>query len=179
MLKLSSRFACAAALLLLLPSPRAFADSSRDRASFGQEVVVSAGESAGHIACAFCSVQIHGDVQGDVAVLFGNVTVDSGHAISGDVALLGGDLILGDDAHVGGEVAIAAGDLNMADGATVHGNRAVFPGRLWLLVPLAPLLIIAGLIWLIVYVVRRNRYQFPAYPNGRGIPRTGAFNRSR
>jgi hypothetical protein len=25
------------------------------------------------------------------------------------------------------------------------------------------------LIWLIVYLVRRNRYQFPAYPRGRGV----------
>jgi len=32
----------------------------------------------------------------------------------------------------------------------------------------APLLILIGLIWLIVYIVRRNRYQFPAYPQGRG-----------
>ena len=66
-------------------------------------------------------------------------------------------------------MAIAAGDLNLAPSASVHGSRAVFPGRFWLLVPFAPLLIMAGLIWLIVYVVRRNRYQFPAYPHGRGF----------
>jgi len=177
MLKLSFRLAIAA--LLLLSSLGAFADSSRDRASFGREVVVDAGESSGDIACAFCSVQIHGDVQGDVAVLFGNVSVDSGHAITGDVALLGGDLILGDDTQVGGDVAIAAGDLNASPGASVRGHSAVFPGRLWLLVPLLPLLILAGIIWLIVYVVRRNRYQFPAYPNGRGIPPSGTLGRSR
>jgi hypothetical protein len=26
-----------------------------------------------------------------------------------------------------------------------------------------------GIIWLIVYLVRRNRYEFPVYPDGRGI----------
>ena len=99
-------------------------------------------------------------------MLFGSVFLDSDHRISGDVAILGGDLTLGDDSQVSGDVAIAAGDLNLAPSATVRGQRAVFPGRLWLLVPFAPLILLIGIIWLIVYLVRRNRYQFPAYPNG-------------
>jgi hypothetical protein len=28
---------------------------------------------------------------------------------------------------------------------------------------------VIGVIWLIVHLVRRNRYQFPAYPQGRGF----------
>ena len=32
-----------------------------------------------------------------------------------------------------------------------------------------PAVELIGLIWLIVYLVRRNRYQFPAYPHGRGF----------
>jgi hypothetical protein len=68
---------------------------------------------------------------------------------------------------VKGDVAIAAGDVMTGDGATIHGSRAVAPSKIWLLLPFAPLLILAGLIWLIVWVVRRNRYQFPAYPPGR------------
>ena len=47
------------------------------------------------------------------------------------------------------------------------GRRTVLPSKIWLLLPFAPLLILIGLIWLIVYLVRRNRYQFPAYPQGR------------
>jgi hypothetical protein len=170
---LHSRFTRAAAslggatLLLLLAMP-AFSQSSRsnDHASFGNDITVTEGETAADIACAFCSVHIHGDVKGDVAVLFGSVVLDSDHRISGDVAILGGDLTVRDDAQVGGDVAIAAGDLNLASGATVRGDRTVFPGRFWLLVPFAPLILLIGIIWLIVYLVRRNRYQFPAYPNG-------------
>ena len=48
-------------------------------------------------------------------------------------------------------------------------SQTVLPGRFWLLVPFAPLLIVIGIIWLIVYLVRRNRYRFPVYPNGRGF----------
>jgi hypothetical protein len=159
----------AATLFLLLPAPSAFAKEKNDRASLGNDITVAEGEAAGDIACAFCSVHIHGDVKGDVAVLFGSVTVDSGRGISGDVAVLGGDVNLADDTSVGGDVAIAAGDLNTSPGAIIRGSRTVLPGRFWLLVPLAPLLILIGIIWLIVYLVRRNRYQFPVYPNGRRV----------
>jgi hypothetical protein len=163
----------AAASLLLLSAMPSFGQSSRrqDHASLGNDITVTEGDTSADIACAFCSVHIHGDVRGDVAVLFGSVTLDSGHRISGDVAILGGDLTLGDEALVGGDVAVAAGDLNLAPTATVHGDRAVFPGRFWLLAPLLPLFVLIGIIWLIVYLVRRNRYRYPAYPGGPPIRR--------
>jgi hypothetical protein len=155
------------ALLFLSVVPPSFARSSQDRASFGNDITVSEEETAGDIACAFCSVRIHGTVKGDVAVLFGSVTVDNSQAISGDVAILGGDLNMAEDARVGGDVAIAGGRANLASEAMIHGSRAILPGRLWVLLPFLPLLILIGIIWLIVYLVRRNRYQYPVYPDGR------------
>jgi hypothetical protein len=101
--------------------------------------------------------------------MFGKIEVDPGHTISGDVAALGADMNLGEGATVGGDVAIAAGDANLAPGAMIRGSRMVLPNRIWLLLPFAPLLILIGLIWLVVYLVRRSRYQFPAYPHGRGF----------
>lgn len=157
------------AALLLVASLPAFARSQQDRVSFGNDITVAEGESVGDIACAFCAVHIHGDVRGDVAVLFGNVTVDSNHTISGDVAILGGDLNLAEESEVGGDLALAAGNANLASGAIVHGSQTVLPGRFWILVPFAPLLILIGIIWLIVYFIRRNRYRFPVYPQGRGL----------
>jgi hypothetical protein len=157
------------AATLLLATTTAFAKSDQDRASVGGDITVSEGETVTDIACAFCSVHIHGDVKGDVAVLMGSVTLDPNHTISGDVAILGGDLNMGEESSVGGDVAIAAGNANLASGAIIHGSRNVLPGAFWLLIPFAPFLILIGIIWLIVYLVRRNRYQFPVYPNGRGI----------
>ena len=90
----------------------AFAKSDNDRASVGSDITVAEGETAGDIACMFCDVRIHGDVKGDVAVMFGRVEVDPGHSISGDVAALGADLVLGEGATIGGDVALAAGDAN-------------------------------------------------------------------
>ena len=158
------------ALLFALSAPAAFArSSSQDRASFGSDITVQEGENAADVACAFCSVHLIGNVKGDVAVAFGSVTVEPGQTISGDIAILGGNLNLADDSHVGGDVAIAAGELSAAPTASIRGSRAIFPGRFWLIVPFAPLILLIGIIWLIVYIIRRNRYQFPMYPNGRRI----------
>jgi hypothetical protein len=155
-------------LTILAPLP-AFAKGSNERSSVGSDITINEGENVGDVACVFCSVRVHGDVTGDVAVVFGSLTVDSGHKISGDVAVVGGDLNLAEGAEVGGDVSVIAGDANLAEGAIIHGSRTVMPGRLWLLVPFAPLLILIGIIWLIVYFVRRRRYQFPVYPQGRGL----------
>jgi hypothetical protein len=163
-----SRLFLAVAVLLASSLP-AFAKGSEDRAGVGNDITIAEGETAGDIACVFCAVRVHGDVRGDVAVMFGRIEIDPGHTISGDVAALGADMNLGEGATVGGDVAIAAGDAKLAPGAMIHGSRMVLSNRMWLLLPFAPLLIFVGLIWLIVHLVRRNRYQFPAYPHGRGF----------
>jgi len=157
------------ALFLLAAIAPSFARADQNRVGFGNDITIGEGETVGDIACAFCSVRVHGRVAGDVAVLFGTVSVDDNQAVSGDVAILGGDLNLREQAEVGGDVAIAAGSANLAPGASIRGDRMVLPGRLWLLLPFAPILILVGIIWLIVYLVQRNRYQFPVYPQGRGL----------
>jgi hypothetical protein len=162
------RLLLAVALLVSITLP-AYARSSDDRASFGNDITIAEGETASDVACMFCDVHVHGDIRGDVAVMFGKVDVDPGRSISGDVATLGADLNLGPGATVGGDLAMAAGDVNAGPGARIHGSSMVLPGKIWLMLPFAPLLILIGLIWLIVYLVRRNRYRFPAYPQGRGF----------
>jgi hypothetical protein len=157
-----------AAALFAAIVPPAFASSDQDRVGVGNTITVAEDETANDIACVFCTVHVQGKVRGDVAVLFGQIVVDEGQSIAGDVAGLGADLRLEEGATVGGDVAILAGDARVAPGATIHGDRMVMPGRFWLLLPLAPLLILIGIIWLIVHIVRRNRYQYPAYPDGRG-----------
>ena len=153
-----------AAVVLLYAARPAMASSVDDRVSIGGDITISAGETGGDVVCLFCSVHVHGDTRGDVIALLGSVTVDSGHRIAGDVAVIGGDLTLGPESEVGGDVSVIAGSPNLADDAAIHGSRTVIPGRAWLLLPFAPLLILIGIIWLIVYLVRRARYSYPAYP---------------
>ena len=171
MLRQPGRRLLCAVLILFLAVP-AFAKGSHndnDRASFGNDITVAEGESAADVACAFCSVHIRGEVTGDVAVAFGSVTVEPGHTIAGDTAVLLGDLNLGEGSSVNGDVAVMAGNTNLAEGAAIHGSRAVVPQPIGTLILLAPFLVLAGIIWLIVYFVRRRRYTFPVYPQGRGI----------
>ncbi|WP_263381895.1 hypothetical protein [Granulicella arctica] len=154
-----------AALLVLTATMPAFASrhshGDNGRVSFGHDVTIDEGETADDIVCVFCSVHAHGDIEGDVAVVFGSVDVDANHTISGDVAVVGGDVSAGDDATIHGDLAVVAGELRLAPNATVHGDKTVVEGRGWLLVALAPLLILIGIIWLIVWLVRRNRYPYP------------------
>ena len=125
----------ATALLLLLPATALASES--DHAGIGRDITVTEGETAGDIACAFCSVQIHGDVHGDVAVLFGSIYVlSASHGISGDVALLGGDLGPGDDSHVSGDSRHRRRRPHPVPGATIPGSQAVFPQRMWMLIAL-------------------------------------------
>jgi hypothetical protein len=149
--------------LALLITPAAHA--RQDTATVGHDIIVREGETSGDIACAFCNVRVHGDVHGDIAIAFGNLTVDSGHEVTGDVAVLHGDVALRDNTRIGGDAAII-GTLHEDDGATITGSRSVVSIWLWPFIPLAPLLILAGIIWLIVHLIRRNRYRpmYPPYP---------------
>jgi predicted acyltransferase (DUF342 family) len=155
-------------LTLLAPLP-AFAKGGNDRVSIGSDITVPEGETVGDVVCILCSVHARGDISGDAVAILGGLTVDSGHRINGDAAVIGGDLTMGESSEIGGDVSVIAGDANLASEAVIHGSRTVMPGRLWLLVPFAPLLILIGIIWLIIHFTRRRRYQFPVYPNGRGL----------
>lgn len=150
--------------LLLASSPAAYAHGDHDHASVGSDITIAPGEASGDIACAFCSVHIHGDVTGDVAVLFGSVDVDGGKSITGDVAVLGGDVNLAEESAIGGDVAILAGHLNQPASAHINGSRTVAGSPIWLILPLAPFLIVIGFIWLIVHLIRRRRYARYPYP---------------
>jgi hypothetical protein len=158
--------------LLVAPARPAHAKgrSDNDRASVGSSITVREGETAGDVACAFCSVHVQGEVTGDVAVFLGSLTVEPGHTIGGDVAVAGGNLNLGEGSTVNGDVAIVGGNAKIAEGAAIHGERAIIPPPLGTLILLSPLIFLALIIWLIVYLVRRSRYRFPMYPQGRGVP---------
>lgn len=158
------RWLIVVALLCGVAGTPALANSGAGRTTVGGDVTVAEGETAAEIACVFCTVHVHGEVSGNVAVVFGDVRVDGGHTIAGNVAVVGGDVELGDGATVGGNVAVVAGTTRLAPGAVIAGKQAVLPSRLWLLIPLLPLLLLVGVIWLIVWLVRRNRYRYPVYP---------------
>ena len=140
-----------------------------DRVSIANDITVEEGSSAADLVCILCSIKVHGEINGDIVAVLGSVTVDDGQAISGDVVTVGGDLAMGDGARVNGDVAVVAGRLNKGAGASIGGDSNVETGKGWLIVPFAPLLILIGIVWLIVWLVRRKRYGYPMYPQGRRL----------
>ncbi len=140
-----------------------------DRVSFASDIVVAEGSTSGDVVCVLCSVKAHGEVHGDIVTVLGSVTVDDGRSVSGDVVSIGGDVSLRDGASVKGDVAVLAGELSTGTGASVGGDRNVMAGQAWLLLPLAAVLILAGVIWLVVWLATRRRYPVPRYPQGRQL----------
>lgn len=137
-----------------------------DQVSFGQTITVDDAHPAKDVVCFFCTVHVRGDVSGDLVTFFGDVDVSAGRSVARDAVVFGGRLTLADEARVGRDLVVFGTDLNQAATSTVTHDRVVFAGSGWLLAMLLPLLIPIGLIWLIVRVVFRPRYRFPAYPGG-------------
>ena len=131
-------------------------DGDRDnRIAIFSVITVSEDHPADDIVCAFCTVAIDGDVGGDVAVMFSTVTVADGRTVSGDVATLFSTLVVGEGARINGDLATALGTTSVAESAHVRGDKAVLSSGLGLTVILAPLLITIGVVWLLVWGIRR------------------------
>ena len=153
-------------LLATTPGLAARGDGN-DRVAFGETITVSEGQTAEDIVCAFCTVRVRGDVSGDVVTFFGTTEVAEGKTIAGDLVVFGGGLKLDEGSKLQGDLVLFGGSLEQAEGAVIHGDRVALPGSAWLLVLLLPLLVPIGVIWLVVTLLRRSRYRFPAYPDGR------------
>ena len=126
-----------------------------DRAGIFSSIVVSRDRPAADVACMFCTVRVEGDVRGDVAVLFGTVSVAEGQTISGDVAMLFSTLTVGEGARINGDLATAFSTAQIAPGAHVRGDRAMLASGLGIAVLLGPVLLLIGVVWLIVWGLRR------------------------
>ncbi len=135
--------------------------SGQDRVAIFSNINIDEGQTAGDVACAFCTVTIKGDVAGDVAVLFGTISADPDRTISGDVALLFSTLHLGDNDRINGDLASALSTTDIPASASVRGDRAVLSSGLGLALLAVPIVILASIIGLILFLVRRNRYPYP------------------
>ncbi len=151
-----------AAFIVLALLSKVSHKSGNDRVAIFSTINIEEGQSAGDVACAFCTVNVKGDISGDVAVLFGSVNVDPDRAISGDVAILFSTLHLADNDRIGGDLATALSSTDISSSASVRGDRAILSSGLGFAVLAGPILIFAGIIGLIIFLVRRNRYPYPA-----------------
>lgn len=163
-MRVSRFFALSSALLLLAIPPLAQArghSGGEDRVAIFNTITVHENEDVGDVACMFCTVNLDGDVHGDVAVMFATVNTATDRTISGDVATLFSTLRVGDNTHIHGDLAAALSNVQLAPSAVVDGDKKLLSSGLGVGLLLAPLLLLAGFIWMAVWLVRRLLY--PAY----------------
>jgi hypothetical protein len=154
-MKFSRSLTCIAVCCFLAFSSAAFADSGGERAQFGHDITVAPGETVTDVVCFGCSVRIRGHVSTDVTVFGGNVIVEDDGSIGTDVTTFGGNLRLDKGVHVGHDVTIFGGRLQRDSEASIGGDVTAFTGSFWMiLIFVLPILFLAGLVALIVWIVR-------------------------
>ncbi len=148
-----------AILLLCLGFCTAAHAEGRDVVEFGNDIVVHEGEETHDTVCFLCSIEVDGTVHGDMVAFLGSIHV-RGHAERDAVVFLG-NITLADNASIDRDVVVFAGSLRKAPGASIGNDRVVFPAFLLFL----PLLVFAGIIFLIVWAIRALVYRDrPVYP---------------
>lgn len=159
---LKLRVIVGAAILSALSIPAvAFAnDGDQDRVQVFQSIEVGPDEQVGDVVCVFCSIRMAGTAKGDTVAVLGSIIVDG--RSNGDVVAVGGSIKLGEDASVGGDTVGLGGGVSRHPNATVKGsivsqaNPLISLGLMVGLI-VVPLLPIALIVWLIIWLLRSNR----------------------
>lgn len=162
-LRIPALFVCI--LFVMGISAVSVADSSHDRTQFGRNIEVQPGEEVTEVTCFGCSVRIRGHVKSDVTTFGGGIVVEDQGRIEGDTTSFGGGVRLEKGAEVAA-VSVFGGHLRQDPDASVHGDVTTFSGSFWLvLIFVAPILFLAGIVILIVWLIRvltRPRAPAPA-----------------
>jgi len=114
--------------ILFLPASTALAQSpGGDVVLFGQDYTLESGKTlTGSLAVIGGNVMaeedstINGDVNGDVALIGGNLTISG--TIDGNIVIIGGQATLTETAVVNGDIATIGGNVEKEPGAEVSGN---------------------------------------------------------
>ena len=137
-------------------SAASLADDTHDRTQFGHNITVNAGEEVTEVTCFGCSVHVRGHVAGDVTTFAGNVIVEDGGEIDSDLTTFGGEVRLEKGSQVSAGVTVFGGSLRRDPEAKIEGDVTTFNGRYWLFLIFGmPVVVLAGIVLLIVWIVRR------------------------
>jgi hypothetical protein len=93
-----------------------------DRVVTGGHVTIQKDETVGDVTVLGGSLDVYGDVEGDLAVFGGESEVHEGGEVHGDAVTLGGSLTIDDGADVDGDVSVIGGSLHRGDKASIGGK---------------------------------------------------------
>lgn len=135
-----------------------FAKDNPDHTQFGRDIHIAAGERSGDATCFGCSIYVRGQVNGDATTFGGSIVLEEGASVTGDVTTFGGEIRAQAGSSALGDATVFGGHLRRDPEAKIGGDVTSFGGFGWFIVILAlPLLFLAGIVALIVWLVRRGR----------------------
>jgi hypothetical protein len=154
-------------LALLLLSPFSLAESERFQS--GHDLRIAANEVVDEATCLKCSIHIAGQVQGDATAIGGNVILENGAQVHGDTTALMGDVRMEANATADGDVAAVGGKVWRDPHSNAKGEVAsVEPGGWMILLVAIPFAFMGGaialIVWMILWLVRRNNNRQLAQP---------------
>ncbi len=101
---------------------------SGSRIYFNQDIFVAQGQQIHNATCLFCSVQVEGDLTGNVFVLFGNLNVTG--RIEHRATVIGGNAVIDSQASIGGSALVLGGNAVYETDESIGGNAWVVGGHL-------------------------------------------------
>jgi hypothetical protein len=152
-----------AVLLLVCVVPYANAKNKSEYTQFGHDIRIGANQKTNDLTCINCSIYVHGQVAGDVTAIHGNVVIDGDASVAGDVTAVLGDVRVDKGTKIAGDLTAVGGKISRQPEATVAGDVTSLEGHSWFWLILGfPVVLIAGIIALIVWLVQRSKTPAPA-----------------
>jgi hypothetical protein len=139
-------------LALLRPSP--------DVLHFGRNITVLPDQQVRNVSCILCSVDVSGNISGQVRAFAGNVSLSG--LVSGNILVFGGNVSLAAGSAASGNVIIVGGRLLQAPTATCS-RHTVLPPLIFLPIILLICIIMGALILLTRRSIR-GPIVFPPLP---------------
>lgn len=153
------------AICFALSVPAALAkNNGGEITQFGRDIHIGADQKAADVTCFNCNVYVDGQVGGEITTFHGNVVLQDGAMVGGEVTAMLGDVRLGEDSKIAGELTVLGGKLRRPATASVAGDVTVMEGAAWIyILVVSPFLFLAGVIALVVWLVRRRKTPAPVY----------------
>jgi hypothetical protein len=99
-----------------------------NRAYFGEDIFVAAGQQVHNATCLFCSVQVEGEVTGRVLVLFGSLNVSG--RLERSATVIGGNAVIDSAARIGGDAVVLGGNAVYETDESISGSAYVLGGHM-------------------------------------------------
>lgn len=128
----------------------------------GRDITVAAQQQVSSAVCFLCSVRVDGAAHGNLIVFAGNVYLNG--PVHKDIVALGGNVTLTGKAAVGGSLVVFGGHLYRDPAATIGRGRVVVRPIVFLPIILILAIVIAGLIFLLRFLLPRDGSPYPPLP---------------